>query len=129
LRVPIDPVQGTRHDILLCCVDRPGEGFRPIRPRSRPRPKCCLHHFVSHQAKEEGIGLVKVHDHVTMQLFVRWYCTMIAAAVQCDVDGIPKGSHYARVLSMEYAISKTVRGVLLAPAQTRSTSQNGEHRF
>jgi len=22
---------------------------------------------------------------------------MIAAPVQCDVDGIPKGSHYARV--------------------------------
>jgi hypothetical protein len=31
---------------------------------------------------------------VTMQVFVRGYCTMIAAPVQCDVDGIPKGSHY-----------------------------------
>src|SRR5688572_13641388 len=29
-RVPIDPVQGARHDILLCRVDRPGEGFHPI---------------------------------------------------------------------------------------------------
>jgi hypothetical protein len=29
-----------------------------------------------------------------MQLFVREHCTMIAAPVQCDVDGIPKGSHY-----------------------------------
>jgi len=28
-----------------------------------------------------------------MQLFVRGYCTMIAAPVQCDIDGIPKGSH------------------------------------
>jgi hypothetical protein len=28
------------------------------------------------------------------------YCTMIAAPVQCDVDGIPKGLHYARVLPM-----------------------------
>jgi hypothetical protein len=32
-----------------------------------------------------------------MQVFVRQYCAMIAAAVQCDVDGIAKGSHYARV--------------------------------
>jgi hypothetical protein len=30
---------------------------------------------------------------VTMQLFVRDPLTMIAAPVQCDVDGIPKGSH------------------------------------
>src|SRR2546426_1088180 len=37
LRVPIDPVQCARHDVLLCRVDRPGEGFHPIRPRSRPR--------------------------------------------------------------------------------------------
>ena len=35
-----------------------------------------------------------------MQVFVRGYCTMIAAPVQCDVDGIPKGSHYARVALM-----------------------------
>src|SRR3989441_4115610 len=102
LRVPIDPVQGGRHDVLLCRVDRPGEGFHPIRPRSRPRrrPPRCLHHFVSHPAEEEGIGLVEVLDRVTMQVFVRGDCTMIAAPVQCDVDGIPKGSHYARVLPM-----------------------------
>src|SRR6266508_1592005 len=31
-----------------------------------------------------------------MQLFVRDDCTMIAAPVQCDVDGIPKGSHCVR---------------------------------
>src|SRR6267378_3665575 len=99
LRVPIDPVQGARHDVLLCRVDRPGEGFHPIRPRSRPRrrPKRCLHHFVSHPAKEEGICLLEVLDRVTMQVFVRERFTMIAAPVQCDVDGIPKGSHYARV--------------------------------
>jgi hypothetical protein len=28
-----------------------------------------------------------------MQVFVRDHLTMIAASVQCDVDGIPKGSH------------------------------------
>jgi hypothetical protein len=30
-----------------------------------------------------------------MQVFVRENCTMIAAPVQCDVDGIAKGSHSA----------------------------------
>jgi hypothetical protein len=79
--------------------DRPGEGFHPIRSRCRPRrrPPCCLHHFVSHPAKEEGIGLVEVLDGVTMQVFVREHCTMIAAPVQCDVDGVPKRSRHVRV--------------------------------
>src|SRR5438874_6092110 len=67
LRVPIDPVQGARHDVLLCPVDCPGEGFHPFRPRSRRhrRPPRCLHHFVRHPAKEESIGLVEVFHHVT----------------------------------------------------------------
>jgi hypothetical protein len=34
---------------------------------------------------------------VAMQVFVRGPFTMIAAPVQCDVDGIPKGSHYVSV--------------------------------
>jgi hypothetical protein len=34
---------------------------------------------------------------VTMDVFVRDAFTMIAAPVQRDVDGIPKGSHYVRV--------------------------------
>jgi hypothetical protein len=57
----------------------------------------CLHHLVGHPAKEEGIGLEEVLDRVTMQVFVRDPFTMIVAAVQCEVDGIPKGSHYVRV--------------------------------
>src|SRR5688572_19673669 len=99
LRVPIDPIQGARHDVLLRCVYRPGERlhplFHPIRPCSRlsRRPPCRLHHFVSHPAKEKRINLADDFGRVTMQLFVRRYCTMIAAPVQCDVDGIPKGSH------------------------------------
>src|SRR5438094_5779268 len=99
LRVPIDPVQGARHDVLLCRVDRPGEGFRPVRHRHRPRrqPPRRLHHFVRHPAKDEGIGLSDVLHCVTMQLFVCGNCTMIAAPVQRDVDGIPKGSHDASV--------------------------------
>ena len=39
----------------------------------------------------------EVLDRVTMQFFVRGYGAMIAAPVQCDIDGIPKGSHYVRV--------------------------------
>src|SRR5881275_1059775 len=45
----------------------------------------------------EGIGLVEVLERVTMQVFVREHCTMIAAPVQCDIDVIPKRSHYVRV--------------------------------
>src|SRR6185503_17721270 len=106
LRVPIDPIQGARHDVLLCRVDRPGEGLRPIGQSFRRRPKRRLHHFVSHPAKEEGIGLVEVLDRVTMQLLVRGNCTMIAAPVQCDVDGIPKGSHCVRMPG-NYAVRST----------------------
>src|SRR4029434_6907904 len=65
----------------------------------------CLHHFVSHPPKEEGIGLVEVLDRVTMQLFVRGNCTMIAAPVQSDVDGIPKGSHYVLLKRANAALS------------------------
>src|SRR5206468_12527532 len=89
-----------RHDVLLGGVDCPGEGFHPgfhpIRPSPRPPPR-RLHHFVCHPAKEESIGLRDVLGRVAMQVFVRDPLTMIAAAVQCDVDGIPKGSHYVRV--------------------------------
>jgi hypothetical protein len=53
--------------------------------------------LVGHPAKEEGIGLDEVVDGVTMQFFVRDPDAMIAAPVQCDVDGIPKGSHYVRI--------------------------------
>jgi len=36
-----------------------------------------------------------------MQVFVREPFTMIAAPVQCDVDGIPKGSHYISVSTIK----------------------------
>src|SRR5512143_92899 len=133
LRVPIDPVQGARHDVLLCRGDRPGEGFHPFRPRPCPRrrPPRCLHHFVGHPAKEEGIGLVEVVDRVTMHVFVREHGTMIAAPVQCDVDGIPKGAHYVRVPPMgrlatmpftpadRLLVRTSVRMTLSAPPNTR----------
>jgi hypothetical protein len=39
--------------------------------------------------------VVDVLDRVTTQVFVWGNCPMIAAPVQCDVDGIPKRSHDA----------------------------------
>ena len=48
-------------------------------------------------AKEECICLSDVLGRVTMQVFVRDHRTMIAAPVQCDVDGVPKWSHWDRV--------------------------------
>jgi hypothetical protein len=53
--------------------------------------------LVSHPAKKEGIGLVEVLNRVTMQGFVRGDCSVVAATVQRDVDGIAKGSHQGRV--------------------------------
>src|ERR1043166_675230 len=95
LRVPINPVEGARDDVLFRRIDRPGEGIHPIRPRGHPpcRPERFFHHLVSHPAKEERIGLVEVLDRVTMQVFVRDDCAMVAASVQRDVNGIPKGPH------------------------------------
>jgi hypothetical protein len=37
---------------------------------------------------------------VTMQVFVRDPFTVIAAPVQCDIDGIPKGTHDVSVPPM-----------------------------
>ena len=46
-------------------------GFHPIRLGSvRAGRHRGLHHFVSHPAKEEGIGLGDVLACVTMQVFV-----------------------------------------------------------
>ena len=95
-------LQGARHDVLLGRVDRAGEGFHPLGHPFGPQPICRppprgLHHFVSDPAKEQGIGLGEFLGPETMQFFVRGTCTMIDAAVQRDVDGIPKGSHYVRV--------------------------------
>jgi hypothetical protein len=44
--------------------------------------------------------VVDVLGRVTMQVFVGDPHAMIAAAVQCDVDGIPKGSHCLFVWSL-----------------------------
>ena len=58
---------------------------------------------------------------------------MIAAPVQCDVDGVPKGSHFVRVAPMENTASRSrtattrlVRGRIGASLQLR---HHGEARF
>jgi hypothetical protein len=56
-----------------------------------------LHHFVGHPAEEERVCLVEIVDRMTMQVCVGRNCTMIATSVQCDVDGVPKGSRSATV--------------------------------
>jgi hypothetical protein len=43
-------------------------GLAPVRAGGRNAASII---FVSHPAKEEGIGLVEVLDRVTMQVFVR----------------------------------------------------------
>lgn len=101
LRVPVGPLQGARHDVLLRRVDRPGERLRPIgpRPRRRRQPPRCLRHLVGHPAEEERIGLDEVLGSVTVQLLVRGDRTVVAAPVRRDVDGVPQGSHGAGVPS------------------------------
>jgi hypothetical protein len=66
-----------------------------------------LHHFVRHAAKEKSIGLDDVVHRVTVQVFVRDHFPMIAAPVQCDVDGISKGSHCVSVSPVEGRLAES----------------------
>jgi hypothetical protein len=53
--------------------------------------------LVGYPAEEEGVGLGDDLGGVTVQGIVRDHYPMIAAPVQGDVDGVPKGSHQVRV--------------------------------
>src|SRR5262252_1806927 len=71
--------------------------------------------FRKSPAKKEGISLDEVLDRMTMQVFVREHETMIAASVQSDVDGIPKGSHYVllkRDDDLALALRATGKGII-----------------
>jgi hypothetical protein len=96
------PVQRARHDILLCRVDPPGEGFHPIRPPCRLRRRPPRASIISYVTRPKRSGAVDVLECVTMQVFGCEHCPMIAARVQCDIDVIPKWSHHARVPPMGY---------------------------
>lgn len=37
---------------------------------------------------------MEVLDHATMQVFLQDFYTIIAVPIRCDVNGMPKGSHY-----------------------------------
>ena len=88
---------------LLFRVDRPGEGFRPIRPCSRLRrlPPPCLHQVVSHPAKEKGIGPIEVLGRVTVQVFVREYCTMIAPRLEPIWPFVSQPDHGGPIFPIE----------------------------
>jgi hypothetical protein len=62
------------------------------------------HHLGSYRIatapEPNGIGLSEVLGRVTMQVLVGDHRPTIAAAVQCDLDGIPKGSHDVAVPPM-----------------------------
>jgi hypothetical protein len=61
---------------------------------------------------------------VTKQVFVREHCTMIAAPVQCDVDGIPKGSHYGRAAARrESAVFDPLHYLRLLEHKSRALEQ------
>ena len=98
LRVPIDPLQRARHDVLLCRVDRPGEGsiqsgLAPGRAAAETLPPSWRRSPGQRGAHRPGRGS-RPRDDAGLRPGDR---SMIAAPVQCDVDGIPKGSHYSRV--------------------------------
>src|SRR3989454_11210672 len=64
--------------------------------------------------------MVEVLDRGTVQVFVRGGCTMIAAPVQCDVDGVPKRSHYISVSTIKVRLRSFLingHGRLLAAAR------------
>src|ERR687896_659093 len=42
---------------------------------------------------QSGLAPVRAGGRLTMQVFVHDADTVVTAAVQCDVDGIPKGTH------------------------------------
>ena len=46
--------------------------------------------------------MFEVLDRVTMQIFVDDPCPMVAAPVQGDVDGVPKGPHGANISPMRW---------------------------
>lgn len=86
-RVPIDLIEGARDDLLFGRVDRLGEGQHPVghpigrHATLRRRSPRRLHHLVGDAAKEEGVGAGEVLGPITMQLFIRGACFVVAAAV------------------------------------------------
>src|ERR1051326_3584412 len=74
----IVPAHGSRHTRL-----------RPSRHpcRSRRLPPGGLHHLVRHAAEEQSVRLAELLGRLLMQFFVRDDRPVVAAPIQCDVDG------------------------------------------
>jgi hypothetical protein len=70
---------------LGCTTNSYLSGLAHVRAGGR---HSCLHHFVGHPAKEEGIGLLGVLSRVPLQVFVPEHCM---STVQYDVDLIRMG--------------------------------------
>ena len=90
--LPIDGVLTSRIATLGVKALCRGNARHLVRGRLLRREACPV------WRRKTRIGLADVLGRVTMQFFVREHCTMIAAPVQCDVDGIPKGSHCVSVM-------------------------------
>jgi hypothetical protein len=79
----------------------------------------CLHHFAGHSPRDDGIGLVEVLDGVTMQVFVRDDCGMIAAPSNVTLMEYRSGrigQEYRRWGSQELCPSAPRRGSWCARA-------------
>src|ERR1043166_6305434 len=55
--------------------------------RSRRLPPRRLHHLVRHAAEEQSVRLAELLGRLLMQFFVRDDRPVVAAPIQCDVDG------------------------------------------
>ena len=77
-------------------ASHPPRTVRRPTPACRPSPPAAatlIPSFRTSPGQEKGIGLVEVLGRVTMQVFARRDRAMVAAPVQCDVDGVPKRPH------------------------------------
>ena len=70
--------------------------MRPLRYSINVTLDGCYDHREILPDEDLHRHAVKNLDRADARLFGRWSDTMIAAPVQCDVDGILKGSHYTR---------------------------------
>jgi hypothetical protein len=62
--------------------------------------------------QREAHRLGRCFHRVTMQVFGRDHFQMIAAPVQCDVDGIPKGSHGVSVSPIKVKLAFALHALL-----------------
>jgi hypothetical protein len=123
-------------------LERPGQDERDRKPEEHDRDK-DFQYPNRHPAKGEGVGLGEVFRRVKIQLlwhavasfedgFVRNHFTMIAAPVQCDVNGIRKRSHHARLhprASTSQSRKRAITCVLRSSSTRRSFCEGRCDRY